>query len=156
LGTLVMARAERRALAAYGVAPVPGWLRLAAAGTLWGALSNVAVIALIAVCGGFVVEGLNVHGSAVLKETVLWLLAFLAVALAEGVTSRGYPLFTVASGLGFWPAATVLSVAFGAEHYFLKPGETWVDGTTVTLVALFLCFTIRRTGSVWWAVGWHF
>jgi hypothetical protein len=154
--TLVMARWEGRTLASYGVGPGPGWLRQLGEGTVWGALSNVAVIALIAACGGYSVAGLNVHGSALVTTTVLWLLAFLSVALAEEIYFRGYPLFTVATGLGFWPAAVLLSLGFGALHYFGKPGETWVDGTTVTLIALFFCFTIRRTGRVWWAVGWHF
>jgi len=154
--TAVMGRLERRRLASYGVAPTPGWLRQFAEGALWGAASNAIVIGLIAACGGYSVHGLEGHGAAVVIQTVLWLLCFLALAVSEEVTYRGYPLFTVASGLGFWPAAAVLSLAFGALHYFLKPGETWVDGTTVTLIALFFCFTIRRTGSVWWAVGWHF
>jgi CAAX protease family protein len=154
--TAVMARFERRTLATYGVAPTPGSLGRFAEGALWGAVSNALVIALIAACGGYAVHGLEVHGTAVVTQTLLWLLAFLAVAVSEEVYYRGYPLFTVSSGLGFWPAALVLSLLFGALHYFLKPGETWVDGTTVTLIALFFCFTIRRTGSVWWAVGWHF
>jgi uncharacterized protein len=154
--TLVMARAEGRSAAHYGIGLRPGWLRLMAEGTLWGALSNVLVIALIAACGGYSVAGLDLHGRELVTTTMLWLLAFLSIAVAEEVYFRGYPLFTVATGVGFWPAASLLSLVFGALHFFLKPGETWVDGTTVTLIALFLCFTIRRTGSVWWAVGWHF
>ncbi len=154
--TWVMAHVEGRSLREYGAGPAPGWVRGFGEGTLWGALSNAAVIALIAAGGGYSVAGLALHGRALVTTTLLWLLAFLALAVAEEVSFRGYPLFTLATGLGFWPAAVLLSLIFGALHFFLKPGETWVDGATVTLVALFFCFTIRRTGSVWWAAGWHF
>lgn len=155
-GTLVMARWERRRLERYGVGLVPEGIALLGEGTLWGALSNLAVIALIALCGGYSVTGLDVHGVALVTTTLLWVAAFLAIALAEEVYFRGYPLYTLSTGIGFWPAAALLSLGFGALHFFGKPGETWVDGTTVSLIALFFCLTIRRTGSVWWAVGWHF
>ncbi|HEY2946674.1 MAG TPA: CPBP family intramembrane glutamic endopeptidase [Vicinamibacteria bacterium] len=154
--TWVMARWEGRSAARYGVAPRPGAGGLFWEGTLWGILSNGAVIALIAAGGGYTVSGLNVRGAELLTSTALWVLAFLAVSLYEEVYFRGYPLFTLSTGLGFWPAAVLLSLVFGALHFFLKPNESWVDGTTVTLIGLFFCFTIRRTGSIWWAVGWHF
>lgn len=156
LGAWMMARWERQPLTRYGV----GWrgdsARLFGEGALWGLLANAVVVGLIALCGGYAVSGLNVHGAEVVTATVLWLLTFLAVSVYEEVYFRGYPLYTLSLGMGFWPTAGLLSLLFGALHYFEKPGETWVDGVTVTLVALFFCFSIRRTGSVWWAVGWHF
>jgi membrane protease YdiL (CAAX protease family) len=154
LGAWVMSRWERRPLAAYGIGAPAG--RMFAEGALWGFATNALVVGLIAACGGYSVSGLNLHGPEVLTATVLWLLTFLAVSLYEEIYFRGYPLYTLSTGMGFWPTAALLSLLFGALHYFEKPGETWVDGVTVTLVALFFCFTIRRTGSVWWAVGWHF
>jgi membrane protease YdiL (CAAX protease family) len=156
LAMWVMARWEGRSAAQYGVPPRQAFGRLFWEGALWGVASNGAVVALIAACGGYSVAGLAVHGAALMTSTILWLLAFLSVSLYEEVYFRGYPLFTLSTGLGFWPAATLLSLVFGGLHFFLKPDETWVDGTTVTLIGLFFCFTIRRTGSVWWAAGWHF
>jgi hypothetical protein len=56
----------------------------------------------------------------------------------------------------FWPAAILLSAIFGFYlHYAQKPNETLVDGLSVSLIALFFCFTVRRTGSLWFAIGWH-
>jgi membrane protease YdiL (CAAX protease family) len=55
---------------------------------------------------------------------------------------------------GFWPAAIVLSVLFGAVHGG-NSGETRVGLMAVVAVALFFCFTIRRTGDLWFAVGFH-
>jgi hypothetical protein len=31
-----------------------------------------------------------------------------------------------------------------------------LDLVNVALIGLFLCFTVRRTGNLWFAVGWHF
>ena len=67
---------------------------------------------------------------------------------------RAYPLFTLREGLGFWPAAILLSLLFGAFH-LSKPGENPIDLLNLVLLGLFLCFTVQRTGSVWFAVGFH-
>src|SRR5207247_2546236 len=76
-------------------------------------------------------------------------------ALAEEFAFRGYPQFTLASGIGFWRAAALLSLVFGGLHYFLKPMENLADFASVGLIGLFLCLTLRRTGSLWFAVGFH-
>jgi len=156
MATLVMARWEGRTLARYGLPLREAFGPQFREGALWGLAANLLVIGLIAACGGYSVSGLAVHGARLVTATLLWLAAFLGVALYEEIYFRGYPLYTLATGMGFWPAAGLLSLLFGALHYFGKPGETWVDGLTVTLIALFFCLTIRRTGRVWWAVGWHF
>jgi membrane protease YdiL (CAAX protease family) len=67
---------------------------------------------------------------------------------------RGYAQFTLASGIGFWPAALLFSGLFGALHLF-NPGEGWVGGLSVFLFGIFGCFTLRRTGSLWFAIGLH-
>jgi len=58
--------------------------------------------------------------------------------------------------MGFWPAVLALSALFGALHYLLKPGETWIDGASTGLLGLFLCLSIRRTGDIGLAAGFHF
>jgi hypothetical protein len=90
------------------------------------------------------------------RSAVLWALAFLAIGLGEEVYFRGYPLATLTRGIGFWPAALLLSGIFGALHYFEKPMETWMDFTSVGLLGLFVCLSVRLTGSIWFAIGWHF
>ena len=57
--------------------------------------------------------------------------------------------------MGFWPAAVLLSAIFGAIHYCFKPMENWMDGLSVGLFGLFWCFTLRRTGTLWFAIGFH-
>src|SRR6185437_10857202 len=48
----------------------------------------------------------------------LWLGgAFLFVGFFEEFSFRGYALFTLTDGLGFWPAALALSLLFGYAHH---------------------------------------
>src|SRR6185312_12636385 len=72
----------------------------------------------------------------------------------EEYSFRGYALNALTEGLGFWPAAILLSIAFGAVHLG-NPGEAWVGALSAGLIGLFLCFARFRTGSLWFAVGLH-
>jgi hypothetical protein len=85
---------------------------------------------------------------------VLWFLAFFAVALAEEFFFRGYLLRTLAEGIGFWPAAIVMAVAFALAHS-LNPVESRIGVIDTGLFALFASVTLRRTGNLWLAVGAH-
>jgi membrane protease YdiL (CAAX protease family) len=48
----------------------------------------------------------------------------------------------------------LLSVSFGAVH-LRNSGEGWVGVAGVVVVGLFWCFTLKRTGSLWFALGMH-
>ncbi len=72
----------------------------------------------------------------------------------EELAFRGYAQFTLGKGLGFWPAAILLSVGFGLIHLTNK-GENWVGALNVAMVGLFFAFTLKRTGNLWYAVGLH-
>ena len=54
----------------------------------------------------------------------------------------------------FWPAALVLSVVFGAAHLG-NHGENALGVLQVVETGLLFCLTIRRTGNLWFAVGFH-
>jgi membrane protease YdiL (CAAX protease family) len=154
---VVLGRLERRTFADYGVP----FRRALASELWWGSLVGLVMIAatvgLIALSGGYTVRGLALHGADLAVYALAWAGVFLLVALFEEIAFRGYMLYTLSSGIGFWPAAVLLSAYFGfVLHYLAKPGETWVDGLSTTLLGLFLCLTVERTGNVWYAVGWHF
>jgi len=151
----VLGRVEQRSFAAYGLSLRTGGRRFAE-GALWGAAANGVTVLAIAVAGGYSLSGLALPGGALVRSAVLWGLAFLLIGVSEEVVFRSVPLFTLSRGLGFWPGAVLLSAFFGALHYFTKPMETWVDGVAVALIGLFLCLTVRRTGDIWFAVGYHF
>jgi len=88
------------------------------------------------------------------RFAAFWALLFLLVGLFEEFLLRGYTLFTLARGVGFWPAAVVLSCVFGLIH-LRNEGEQWRGLLAAAFIGFFFCLTLRRTGSLWFAVGFH-
>lgn len=154
VASIVVAMIQRRPIGELGYA-TRNIGRETLAGTLWGLGAVVVLVAGIASLGGFTFGTLALHGSQLAAYTVAWLAAFVMVGLAEEMTFRGPALTLLGEAIGFWPAAGVLSLIFGGLHYFLKSGETIADGLSVTLLGLFLCYTVRVTGSIWFAVAFH-
>lgn len=153
----VMARIERHRFADYGIP----WRRMFGRrfweGAAWGVFTILATVLPVWAMGGYAVDGLAIRGAEAVRYLLLWGLAFLMAGLYEEIAFRGYVLRTVADGIGFWPAALILSAIFGfVLHYLEKDNETWVDGLSVTLIALLFCWTVAKTGDVWLATGWHF
>jgi membrane protease YdiL (CAAX protease family) len=153
--TLIMARLERRRLRDYGIPGRDSFSRPFWIGSVFGFAAVSLLIALIALAGGYSLGQLNLHGAALFRAGLLWIVASLAIGFAEEFVFRAYPQYTLASGMGFWPAACLISFAFGALHYFNKPHERWTDWASVSLIALFLCLTLRRTGDLRFAIGFH-
>src|SRR6266851_2669362 len=56
--------------------------------------------------------------------------------------------------VGFWWAATLLSCAFVLIH-IRNGGEEWNGLLAVACIGLFFALTLRRTGTLWFAVGFH-
>ena len=104
--------------------------------------------------GGFTFGTLALFGTALVKFALLWGIGFVFVGMYEEFLFRGYAQFTLASGMGFWPAALLLSGLFGAIH-LSNPGEGWVGALSVFTFGIFACFTLRRTGSIWFIIGFH-
>jgi membrane protease YdiL (CAAX protease family) len=156
IATLIMARFERRSFATYGI-PGIGELfgRKFWIGTVWGFVMPAAVIFLIFLGGGYHVRGLNVTGAALCKYAALWLVGNLLIGLSEEILFRGYFLYTLADGIGFWAAAILESIGFGALHYYTKPFERWEDWVAVTLITIFITLALRRTGSLAFPIGMH-
>jgi membrane protease YdiL (CAAX protease family) len=89
-----------------------------------------------------------------LRWALFWGAFFLIVGFFEEFFFRGYLLHTLGEGVGFWPAAILLAAIFGAVH-LKNPGEGWPGAAGVFLTGLFWSFTLKRTGSLWFAVGMH-
>jgi uncharacterized protein len=151
---VVMSRLERCPVGAYGLPMSEAlgskfWL-----GFLFGLLECSLLIGLIAAFGGYSFGSLALHGSEIVQWGSFHLLLFFFVGLFEEFLFRGYMQYTLAEGIGFWPAAILLSVLFGGLHLG-NPGEGWVGAAGVVMVAIFFCFTLKRTGNLWYAVGLH-
>jgi membrane protease YdiL (CAAX protease family) len=151
----VMARIEHRRLGEYGLRLARGFLKRFGEGILWGTATVFAVAALMAAFGGLSVSGMALNGRALAASAVLWAISMVILGLFEEYLFRGYPQQALASAMGFWGAAVLISGFFGALHYFTKPRETLVDAASVALIGLFLCLTLKRTGDLWLAVGYH-
>jgi membrane protease YdiL (CAAX protease family) len=154
LPAIVMGRFEHRTLADYGLPWKTGGAKQFAVGAIWGLVLVSAVIGGIALFHGYDIGRLALTGPGIAEYGLAWLGFFVLVGLFEEFAFRGYTQFTLASGIGFWPAAILLSAAFAASHLG-NPGEGWVGALQVFWVAMFLCLTLRRTGSLWFPIGVH-
>src|SRR5947209_19748976 len=45
-------------------------------------------------------------------------------------------------------------MAFGGIHFW-NPGENWIGLSGASVIGLFFWLTLRRTGNLWFAVGFH-
>lgn len=154
LPACVMARVERRSVDDYGL-PLDsafGWRFWQ--GCALGVVEICALMACIASFGGYSFGALNIHGAAILEWLLFWALFFVVVGLFEEFTFRGYLQFTLADGIGFWPAAWILSLGFGAVHLGNK-GEGWVGAAGVVMIGLVFALALKRTGNLWLVIGWH-
>jgi uncharacterized protein len=146
---------ERRRIDGYGL-PIQralGWQ------TFEGALGGVIMAGVVAlgmiVLGGMRVEGFNGRGTALIVSALAWLGANICVGLAEEFWFRSYFQQTLWKSIGFWPASIVIALIFAAEHYFFKTGENIWDVITLVSLSLLLSYSLLRTGTLWFAVGFH-
>lgn len=151
----IIARVGRDRFSSYGLPITPAAGRLFVRGVIWGIIPSIVILIPIYFAGACSFHGLALHGADFVRYAFLWALAFLLVGLSEEFTFRGAALATLADGIGFWPAAFITSAIFGLIHLVAKPNEGWFDPISVALYGLFWCFTLRRTGSLWFAVGFH-
>jgi membrane protease YdiL (CAAX protease family) len=158
LGAIVpaflMASIEGRRVDDYGLPRNQAFGQCFWAGAGWGLAAITILLLVLRGAHVFYFGHVVLRGGRVLKFAVFWMVFFLLVALFEDFLTRGYLLFTLKQDLGFWPAAGLLSCAFGAIH-LRNPGETPVGILTAAAIGLFFCLTLRRTGSLWFAVGFH-
>jgi membrane protease YdiL (CAAX protease family) len=151
---VVMGWIEKREFGEYGLPLRRAFGKSFWVGAGWGVVAITALMVGIGGVGDFSLGGFALHGGRVLKFAVFWGVFFLVVGLFEEFLARGYTQFTLTQGIGFWPSALVLSGFFTFLHVG-NPGETWVGLLAVAAIGLFLCLTLRRTGNLWFAVGFH-
>ena len=154
IATATMGLLEGRPFGGYGL---PGAKALGSRfwqGAIWGISMVTAIILLLWAFGGFSFGKLALSSADAMRYAALWGVIFLFVGLFEEFQFRGYALYTLGTGLRFWPAASILSAVFGGVHLF-NPGEDKIGALSVFVIAMFFCFTLWRTGNLWFAVGLH-
>ncbi len=153
LATWVMGRIEGRSLVTYGYA---GQARVSRFlwGCGWGFVAISVLVATLWKTHLLAFDAGRLHGPAAVEFGLRWLAVFLCVGLFEESLLRGYLQYTLTRGLGFWWAALLLSVLFGASHLG-NHGESPVGIFSAAAVGLVFCLSLWYTGSLWWAIGFH-
>lgn len=155
LCTGLFARFEHRRIDSYG-------LRIDSAlggNTFEGIAAGVVMAGAVALgmlfLGGMKIVGLAASGAAVFADALFWLVANVFVGLAEEFWFRSYAQQTLWKAIGFWPSAGAIALIFAAEHYFFKEGENVWDVVTLVSLSLLLSYSMLRSGTLWFAVGFH-
>jgi hypothetical protein len=150
----IMGMLEDRRFGSYGLPRADAFGAKFWQGAVWGIAMITAIIFFIRAFGGFTFGQLALHGPHLWGYAVLWGVVFILVGIFEEFLFRGYAQFTLSMGVGFWPAALLLSAGFGAIHLH-NAGEDKVGALSVFVIGMFFCLTLRRTGNLWFAVGLH-
>jgi hypothetical protein len=169
LAAWIMSKIERRPNSVYGLG---GQRKLHHffAGLAWGVSFLSLLVFTLWKTGLLVIEGRLLFGNDVLRYGAVWLVGFLLVGLLEEYLTRGYLQYTLTRGLaaiykwafktrhsealGFWTAAVIFSFLFGFSHG-KNPSESPIGLLAAGLAALVFCLSLWRTGSLWWAIGFH-
>jgi len=151
---VVLAPVERRPWGVYGLPVRHAFGKLFWSGAVWGFAGISLLISALYGVHVFTFGHVALHGARLARFAAFWAAMFLLVAFFEEFLLRGYTQFTLARGIGFWPAGIVLSLAFGLIHLG-NGGEQWPGLLAAAFIGLFSCLTLRRTGNLWFAVGFH-
>ena len=154
ISALIMTTIEKRSFADYGLPLSQAFGKRFWQGVPLGLAMLSLLMALIGIFHGFSLGGFAIAGAAAIKYGVLYALGFILVGIFEEFSFRGYMQSTLASGMGFWPAAIVLAILFGAVHLNNK-GEAIYGAVMAGSFGLVAAFTLRRTGNIWFAIGMH-
>jgi len=150
----IMSRIEHRKIADYGLPLQRAFGRQFWQGVVMGFAAITVLLASMRMAGVFRFGTIGLGGSETYKYAVLWGAGFLCVGLFEEYFFRGYPLFTLTTGMTFWPSAILLSAFFGFIHH-TNPGESWVGALETGATGLLFCVMLRGTGNLWMPIGFH-
>jgi membrane protease YdiL (CAAX protease family) len=154
VAALLLGAIERRPFSAYGLPVTSAFGKTFWQGVIWGIAALTVLLLVMRGASAFYFGNPVEHGLRALKFAVFWAVVFLLVGFFEEFFFRGPALFSLTRGIGFWWSALILSLAFGAVHISNK-GENPAGAVAAGLIGLFFCFTLRRTGNLWFAVGFH-
>lgn len=154
LPAFLMGHIEGRPVDDYGLPRRQAFGKLFWVGAGWGLLAITVLLVAMRTSHVFYFGHVTLHGMRVMRFAAFWGVFFVVVGVFEDFLFRGYLLFATAQSAGFWPAAALLSCAFGAIH-LRNPGEGLIGALGAAGIGFFFCLTLRRTGNLWFAVGFH-
>jgi membrane protease YdiL (CAAX protease family) len=150
--TAIFGRVERRSWRDFGLRDGRG-TRHVLIGIGVGLTAMIAIAASLWLAGGLRIRPGDLSRQAAGLGAV-WALGFAGTALFEETVFRGYVLKRLTEAAGFPVAACITSLLFGLAH--LSSG---FDGglalVNAVLIGGILALSVRLTGSLWWAIGFH-
>ncbi len=162
LATWVMAKVIDRKPWGYFGMP----LRNAFRSSFWiGSIIGLGALALqlelMHLGGWFDFGTVQLQGAAIVKYGAIWGLMFVFVGVTEEGVLRGYVqrvttdgFLGLPNGWSFWTAAILFSLVFASGHLG-NPGENRFGIVMVFIDGMAMCFSLWRTGDLWWAIGNH-
>jgi membrane protease YdiL (CAAX protease family) len=154
IATWIMGRIEHRTFADYGLPWRRAFGRRFWQGACFSFVSFTVLLLVMRLAGVFSFGAIALHGWDVWKYAAAWaVLAFLS-ALLEDFLYRGYLMFTLTTGISFWPAAVVTSLLMGGMHYF-NPSGHGLGPVSAIMYCLVTVLVLRRTGDLWMLLGIH-
>jgi len=150
----IMTLIEKRSFADYGLPWNGAFGKRFWQGVPFGFLALSILLAVMATLHGFSLSGLEDHGADIVKYGLLFGAGFILVGIFEEFLCRGYLQATLGSGIGFWPAAILISILFGAAHLG-NPGEAKTGAAMAGCFGLLAAFALKRTGNLWFPIGMH-
>jgi membrane protease YdiL (CAAX protease family) len=154
LCAFIMSLIEKRTFADYSLPLRQAFGKRFWQGVPYGFLMLSLLMVVIGALHGMSMPTLALGGSEALKYGLLWGLGFILVGLFEEFSFRGYLQSTLGSGIGFWPAALILSVLFGAIHLG-NSGEAAFGAIMAGSFGILAAFSLSRTGNLWFPIGMH-
>lgn len=125
-------------------------------GVVAGAVLAGGVALGMIVLGGMQIHGVALSGNALLTSGAAWAATMVLVAIGEELWFRAYFLESLWKAAGFWPASAIIAAISAGIHYFFKVGENVWDVITLVWFSLLICYSVLKTGNLWFAVGLHF
>jgi hypothetical protein len=150
----IMMKIERRSFADYGLPLNQAFGKRFWQGVPLGFVLLTLLLAAIAGLHGFSFGNSALGSASALKYAALFAVWFFLVAFFEEFSFRGYLQSTLASGIGFWPAAIILAVFFGAIH-LNNSGEAIMGACMAGCFGFVAAFSLWRSGNIWFAIGMH-
>lgn len=154
VAALLMTLIEKRSFADYYLPPHQAFGKRFWQGIPYGFAMLSLLLVLIAAFRGFSLGNLALSGADALKFGAGYGVAFILVGIFEEFSFRGYMQSTLTSGMGFWPAAIILSMVFGAIH-LNNLGEAWIGAAMAGSFGILAAFSLKRTGNIWFPIGMH-
>jgi CAAX protease family protein len=145
---------EKRTIADYGLPWRQAFRLRFWQGMLIGFAALSALLAVMGAAGVFRLGSIAVSGTDLWTYAAVYGAICLVIGFSEEFFYRGYAQFTAASGIGFWPAAILLSAYFGVNHLG-RATETWMGALNAGLGGVLFCLFLKRTGNLWFPIGFH-